>query len=293
MRTPRESETPVSLIVRTLGERLAYLGDAVRGAIAQTHRPLEILVVEDGGRRAESVVSDLGRSAPVMIRYLPIPRCGRAAAGNVGLAAATGEYLGFLDEDDLLDVGHVASLARILDGDPTAAAAFAASRMALTPGLVRGRHPPQDREIRLVGERGFQRACLWIENELPIQSVLFRRSVYQALGGFDETLPYLEDWDLWLRYSADAAFVGLGVATSTFRVPAEREEQVRRNAAHAAIRPRVLAKHGQMSATFTHAEIESLHAVLAARFEERLSAAHCVRTLWRRFRRCFRGGGLA
>lgn len=294
MPTPPSSAAPVSLIVRTLGVRLAYLGDAIRSAAAQMHRPLEILVVEDGSRRAADLVAGLAAAGDgVSIRYLPIPKCGRSGAGNAGLAAATGRYVGFLDEDDLLDGGHVESLVRLLDAHPAAAAAYAASRMVPTAGLAAGLYPPQEERARVVGMEAFSRARLWVENELPIQSVLFRRSLYESLGGFDESLPFLEDWDLWLRYSAAAPFIGLPSVTSTFRVPAERREQARRNAAHAAVRPRILARHGDLAATFTLAEIESLRAVLAARFEARLSAAQCLRTLWQRLRRCVRRDGLA
>ena len=58
-------------------------------------------------------------------------------------------------------------------------------------------------------------------NYFPIQSVLFKRSLFLEKGGFDESLVYLEDWNLWLRYAFDNKFVYVPKTTSLYRVPSD------------------------------------------------------------------------
>lgn len=47
----------------------------------------------------------------------------------------------------------------------------------------------------------FNRLLLYTFNYIPIQSIMFQKSLYEEYGGFDEKLDNLEDWDLWVRYS--------------------------------------------------------------------------------------------
>jgi hypothetical protein len=61
---------------------------------------------------------------------------------------------------------------------------------------------------------------LWHHNFMPIQSVLFHRSLYERHGGFAEDMDQLEDWNLWTRYAIDEDFVQLRKVTSKYRVPA-------------------------------------------------------------------------
>ncbi|HLA81764.1 MAG TPA: glycosyltransferase family A protein [Thermoleophilia bacterium] len=79
------------------GER--YLGEALESIRAQTYRPLEIIVADDGSTDGTATVV-AGFAEPV--RYLFQPNAGPAAARNLGLGAAQGEYVAFLDADDLL-----------------------------------------------------------------------------------------------------------------------------------------------------------------------------------------------
>ncbi len=233
----------VSLIVRTEGRRKAYLADAIQSAVAQTYRPLEIVVVEDGSRRLADGIKAHGADTDAALIHVPVPKSGRSAAGNAGLAACTGTYVGFLDEDDLLLPEHVESLLGVLQSNARGCAAYAAARMVATPGLVAGRHPSADRTMGIMADREFSRAALWAENYLPIQSVLFPRSLYEEQGGFDEALAYFEDWDLWLRYSRVCPFVRVNAVTSVFRIPAERKIRRARSAEHATALPYLRAKH--------------------------------------------------
>ena len=233
----------VSLIIRTEGRRRAYLADALHSARAQTYRPLEIVVVEDGASDLAEWLTDCERGTDLSIRHVPIAKRGRAGAGNAGLAAAAGAWLGFLDEDDLLIPDHVQTLITTVQRDAPGTAVYAAAQMVATRGLSKGQYPPKDKKLRVMGTVPFSREALWSENFLSIQSVLFHRGLYSRNGGFDEALPYFEDWDLWIRYSRECAFVQVDAITSTFRVPAEPNIQQARNAAHAEVLPVLRAKH--------------------------------------------------
>jgi hypothetical protein len=65
---------------------------------------------------------------------------------------------------------------------------------------------------------------LWHHNFLPIQAVLFHRSLYERYGGFAEDMEQLEDWNLWTRYTLKDDFVLVEKTTSKYRVPASARE---------------------------------------------------------------------
>jgi len=78
------------------GER--YLGEALDSILGQTHRPLEIIVADDGSTdRTATVAAGYGDQ----IRYLYQPNAGTASACNLGLGAARGGFIAFLAADDL------------------------------------------------------------------------------------------------------------------------------------------------------------------------------------------------
>ena len=70
----------------------------------------------------------------------------------------------------------------------------------------------------------FDRLTLWHHNYLPIQAVLFHRSLYERYGGFAEDMDQLEDWNLWTRYTLEDDFVLVEKTTSKYRVPANARE---------------------------------------------------------------------
>jgi hypothetical protein len=70
--------------------------------------------------------------------------------------------------------------------------------------------------------------CSTKHNFIPIQAVVFRRELYDCYGGFDESLDYLEDWNLWTRYSQAGDFLLIEKTTSMFRVPYDLAEKATR-----------------------------------------------------------------
>src|SRR5687767_5425346 len=76
----------------------------------------------------------------------------------------------------------------------------------------------------------FNRELLQVSNYIPIQTVLFRRSLFQRYGGFNTRLENLEDWDLWRRYSWRHDFMLCTKTTSLYHVPADMGSQTARQA---------------------------------------------------------------
>lgn len=211
----------VSVIVRTCRGRLGALREATASVVNQTWPRVELVIVEDGSREAEKFARSLaGQGAVERVRYESIPKGGRSAAGNRGLAMASGEFLAFLDDDDLLFADHLEVLVDAMERHD-APAAYATAFETPTEVLNRERWEYREISHRVIHRQPFSRAMLWHHNFIPIQAIVFRRSLYERHGGFEESLEYLEDWDLWVRYSMSGDFVFVNKTTSLYRVPAD------------------------------------------------------------------------
>ena len=268
----------VSIIIRTEGQRGDAFRQALGTAVSQTWRPLDVVVVEDGGDRLAATVAGFPRPHDVPRHHLPMPKRGRSAAGNAGMKAANGDLACFLDDDDWLEPHHAACLA---EAHRLASDAVATYSLANEIAVDRRQRPVRR---RVVGRIPLPRERLWLGNVLPIQAVLFRRDSFDRAGGLDEGLEALEDWDLWLRLSALGRFVGVDAVTSSFRVPAGRCELKRRAEQHAAVLGHVVAKNGSLAAQVTLKEIMALEADFRGRLDDVVGARWCLARLWRRLR---------
>ncbi|MFP3553201.1 glycosyltransferase [Paraburkholderia sp. SIMBA_049] len=219
----------VSIIVRTCEGRGGKLREAVRSVQHQTYPNIELVVVEDGSAQAKTFIDEVAASGLIAkVQYHSIPKGGRCIGGNVGLATATGEYACFLDDDDLLFADHVEVLAPRLTERADLAAVYALAFQIETD--VISHEPWEYREVnRFVAYREpFSRPAIWHHNFIPIQAILFRRSLYEEFGGFNVELDRLEDWDLWVRYSQRQDFELIEKVTSAYRVPAKEGQATAR-----------------------------------------------------------------
>ena len=240
-RLPAGPLPKVSVIVHTTGIDPARLAETLASVWNQTWPNIELLLVDDGGS-VRHKLDDWAPRAGLELRYLPIEKSGRVGAGNRGLEAATGDFIQFLNDPDMLFADHIEILAGALLKAPNAPAAYAlawevlhgidqASPLGYTET---GYWTPTD--LR----QPFDRETLWHHNFMPIQAVLFRREVYQRRGGLNPKLDLLADWDMWLRYSLDGEFIFVAKTTSLFRTPLDPVERQALNDTLAAGLPRVL-----------------------------------------------------
>ena len=171
---------------------------ALQSVFGQTYACEEVIVVNDCSTDS---TEDLLRGFAGRIKTINTgARSGAAAARNMGIDAAKGKYVAFLDADDLWLPEKIERQMEVFETSPHRPALVTcnSSRIAAdgkTPLQEdhHATHPPGrgDRVWRRLLERNF----------IPTPTVMMKRDALVALGGFDETLPIAEDYDLWIRAS--------------------------------------------------------------------------------------------
>jgi len=162
------------------------------------------------------------------IRHITAPKRGRSHAGNLGLAHAQGEYIVFLDDDDLIYPDHVEVLYGALAEKGVDAAYSLAWEVLTTMDKEKGSYIEDAHQTLPLFHQEFSQDVLFDHNYLPLQSVLFSRALYEERGGFEEDMDYLEDWNLWCRYAVGHEFTFVCKTTSLYRTPSMPEERLRR-----------------------------------------------------------------
>jgi glycosyltransferase involved in cell wall biosynthesis len=184
----------VSVVIPTRG-RWQFLPRAVQTALAQHDVTVEVIVADDGSHQSAPVLPALGDARVTVLRQAPL---GVAAARNLGALHATGSWLAFLDDDDIWAPHKLFSL---LDAASQAGARFAYSSVLmiaedLTPLVVDPAPAVEGLLLRML-ER----------NAIPGggSNVVVEKTLLDQVGGFDESLSYLADWDAWLRLAQAAS----------------------------------------------------------------------------------------
>jgi glycosyltransferase involved in cell wall biosynthesis len=179
----------VSVIIPTYN-RAAWVKEAAASVWAQTFRDYELIVVDDGSTDAtlEALVSRGGQLTLLRSEQ----RRGVSVARNRGVAAARGEWLAFLDSDDMWLPDKLARQVDYLRSRPDLAICQT-GEIWIRNG-VRVNPPTTHRKVTGDIFLPSLERCL-----VSPSAVMLHRGLFEALGGFDETLPAAEDYDLWLR----------------------------------------------------------------------------------------------
>jgi glycosyltransferase involved in cell wall biosynthesis len=187
-----------------------YVTTAVASVLGQTFEDLEVLVVDDGS--TDDTRDRLaGYRSDSRFRYLHQANAGVACARNLGIAQSRGEYVAFLDADDVWKPEKVARQLAALAGDVGVGVCFTAFQVV----------DADLRPLRVVGgSEGVPtlEALLFRGNIVGTPStVMVARSLLDQVGGFDPALSQCADWDLWVRLALRTPFVALAEPLAVYR----------------------------------------------------------------------------
>jgi len=291
----------ISVVVRTR-DRPELLAQALASLAESTYRRLQVVLVNDGGEPPE-----IPEGFPLLVERVDLKENqGRAAAANAGVAAATGDYIAFLDDDDVVAPEHLAVLADAVAGAGVQVAytdaAVAVYDVAGSEerDLDLGAHGWVCRERRLPYSRDFDPERLLLDNYIPFNTLLIERALFDAVaeevtvegsdedaglpGPFDSGLPFFEDWDFLIRLARRTRFHHLPRVTCEYRhfrggghhILGDRPRQ---RADFLEMKTRVLAKHARfLKPPLLAGAVDRLKTELVDAREEARSTAEALRT---------------
>jgi len=194
----------VSIVVPTFN-RPDLLHRALSSIAAQTMTDFEIVVVNDGGSDPTPVIAKTASNLPpgAKIEYVAHSfRKGLPAARNTAVAASSGQYIAYLDDDDAYLPNHLAVLSDALNRNLADVVYGDYERVVLERSgdgwREHSRTPQQNPE--------FDPQRIMLENYIPVNCFMHRRECFDECGEFDEWLTGLEDWDLWFRFALSCRF---------------------------------------------------------------------------------------
>lgn len=189
-----EHGRPTISVVIPTWNREATVCSAIRSAFAQMLTPDEVIVVDDGSVDGTIRVLRDSFGAEIASGRLKIfseKHVGVSHARNVGLREAAGELIAYLDSDNLWRPSYLLIMAAVFRENPIIDSAYAALKsINRTSGEEQFRANHYDRKRLLTG------------NFIDLNVFMHRRRLYDRLGGFDEELTRLVDWDLIVTYTA-------------------------------------------------------------------------------------------
>lgn len=172
-----------SVIIPTR-DRPDFLGEAVASVLAQSVIDFEVLIVNDGN-------GQISLPLDPRIRILHNYQRGPVPARNLGVSEARGDYIAFLDDDDVwIDRQHLAEALRLLQ---------AGAKFTFGNGIMQFPGEAQLRHFDLTATA----QSLERDNTILISAVCYEKALHHSLGLFDEALPFYWDWDWYLRVVRD------------------------------------------------------------------------------------------
>lgn len=266
-----EHEPTVSVVIPSYNYG-RYVTEAIDCALAQTHRPLEVIVVDDG-----STDDTRARLAPYLdrIRYVHQENRGLSAARNTGIRQARGEWIALLDADDLWHPRKTEIQLAAVGNDVTIGLVGSPDQVRAIPVVL-----PESPRVRRMNVRD----CLARPPVAP-STVLVRRRCFDTVGFFDESLTSVEDRDMWLRLAVEYGVLQVVSPCWQYRL---HPEQMNRNSQrmldnYEQVLKRFFIDHPQFG-RYRRFAIAYMHMDAARAFSDegnrRAAIAHVLRSAW-------------
>ncbi|PQV63691.1 Glycosyl transferase family 2 [Abditibacterium utsteinense] len=196
----------VSVIIPTYNCSGEFLIEAIESALNQTYSPLEVIVVDDGSTNdTAAIVARYGDR----VRYVYKENGGTPSARNVGMSYAKGELVSLLDHDDRWLPTKIEKQVPYFEQVDVGLVHGGARFFRTESGEITGESLPAP-------VLSFHDLVAWCP--VCCGTTMFRKSVVDDLGGFDESLRGTDDWDLWIRIAQTHKVLGHDEILSEIRL---------------------------------------------------------------------------
>ena len=174
--------TPLVSVIVAVHDGERFLRTSLESLFAQDYPTFEVILVDDG---SEDGSADIAHEFPG-IRYVHQDNQGAAAARNVGLRLARGEFVAFVDDDDIIPVHKIRRQATYLIENQDIGCVLGRQEIMLEPGID---HPEWLTRDPIFGDL----------DGIPLVSAMIRTHLLRQVGGFDPSFRFAEDRDLIVR----------------------------------------------------------------------------------------------
>ncbi|OGX38676.1 MAG: hypothetical protein A3D87_03330 [Omnitrophica WOR_2 bacterium RIFCSPHIGHO2_02_FULL_50_17] len=201
---------PLVSVVITTHNRAELVFETVQSVLEQTYKNIEIIVIDNESTDdTRKKFEGLDRR----VRYVHKKNEGACKARNVGITLAQGEYIGFLDSDDLYLPGKIKFCVEYLDSHPNYGLVHTAAYFIDEKGQVLEEYShSQSRHLGNITHR------LLLRNYICNSTVVVRKTCFERVGLFDEGIFAPADWDMWLRLSENYGVGYIGLPLTKYRV---------------------------------------------------------------------------
>lgn len=175
-----------------------YILSAIESVLNQTVPPLEIIILDDASHDNTKELLAPFKTNPKFNITINKQNKGVSRTFNDLAKQAKGDYIAYLPSDDMWEPDHLKLAQKAFETQPNTAFTWGLAKIITEDG------PPQEYPwITRSPDNMFKRLLLGETNPIPFQSTVIKKDAFDRIGGFDEGLTGIQDYDLWLRLSAN------------------------------------------------------------------------------------------
>ena len=198
-----------------------YIRDTIGSILHQKDAPdIEVIVINDG---STDDTGHIARQFGTPVRVIDQHNAGVSAARNRGIREAKGDYIALVDHDDFWMPNKLANQIACFESHPNIDVVFT-EFCRWCPDPIDGNYPDPTNFEANASRQGIDLEFsgliyhqMLLDSWILTSTALARSTVVHAAGGFDEALPFSEDWDFWLRVSRDCIFMKLNEQSTLYR----------------------------------------------------------------------------